>query len=85
MWGIGGLGEYLLDNYGVCTRGVSDKACECLRKRWLGRGCPYWKPAGAQTLDQLKEAQGVLNAAQQQADRAGSTRGDPGLRGSKGR
>lgn len=58
------IGGYLLDNYGVCTRGA-DSDCECLKpgKKWYGRGCPHWKPLGATTLEQLKEAQETCRGA----------------------
>ena len=51
--------DYLLDNWGICTRPSKDKnQCYwgndgCLRTGWVGRLCPYWKPSGAKTYGAL--------------------------------
>lgn len=44
------LAEYMLDNYGTCTRGAD---CSCLRLEWLGRACVHWRPAGVKSFDEL--------------------------------
>lgn len=61
--------DYLLDNYGVCTKGKTDADCDCLKPgaRWLGRLCAHWQPSGATTLAQLKEAQATVKEALDEA------------------
>lgn len=44
--------EYLLDYYGACA--LERCVCNKPRHRWLGRGCPSWRPLGAKTWEELR-------------------------------
>jgi hypothetical protein len=60
------MADYLLDNYGECTRGADcywgkdtrGKRNGCLLTGWLGRKCPHWRPLGATTWDELRDSMG---------------------------
>lgn len=43
------LPDYIADNYGECALA----GCYCLRKGWIGRACPHWKPVKARDWDEL--------------------------------
>jgi hypothetical protein len=55
------IADYLLDNYGECSRGEDcywgkdGKGHSCLRQGWLGRACKHWHPLGVTSLDELRE------------------------------
>lgn len=44
------LSEYLLDNYGKCSRGAF---CICLKSNWIGQQCQCWIPLGVTTYEEL--------------------------------
>lgn len=50
--GIFDASAYLLDHYGTCEHGAQ---CLCLKpgSPWLGRACPWWRTAGASTVEEL--------------------------------
>ena len=55
------LADYLLDNYGVCSRGADcyhgkdarGKFNGCLRVGWRGRSCLHWIPVDAISYEDL--------------------------------
>lgn len=59
------VADYLLDNYGTCSRGADcywghdtmGRYDGCLKTGWIGRACPHWKPIGATTLEELATIQ----------------------------
>ena len=72
---IEGLEDYILDNWGECTRspvGNNKNACYwgkdsqgkdngCLKTVWLGRACPHWKPIEGDRIDQIREVYNTGN------------------------
>lgn len=47
--------DYFLDNYGECLapERCATKGVGCLRTTWKGRLCPYWKPLGITSWQEL--------------------------------
>lgn len=52
------LAHYLLDHYGECGRGAACYTHGCRKPDGiaLGRLCGWWKPLGARTWEELREA-----------------------------
>lgn len=49
------VAAYLRDHYGECTAYTC--VCSLPHNKWLGCGCPNWRPLGATTYEGLREAQ----------------------------
>lgn len=61
---MSGDADYILDNYGECTRGADcyfgkdaqGRDNGCRKIGWIGRYCPHWKPLGSTSWEELRDA-----------------------------
>lgn len=51
----GEMADYMLDLYGTCANGSSwcYHSGGCLKTGPRGRACPYWRPAGWKTQEEI--------------------------------